>query len=185
MKRMIFTLAIIFGLTSVVNAQSAGNIWAGGSVGLKTSKVKDGDRLTNYNIIPEVGYMITDNWGVGMKLGYAHDEYTLNNSKVKADGFTVNPFARYSFLKGNIGGLFVDGGVGYTYSKIKSTDVKTHEFEVGFRPGVSINVSDKIALTGKFGFIGYQYEKFGSRKTNSFEFDFDLRQIQLGMNIIF
>lgn len=185
MKRMIFTLAIIFGLVSVVNAQNPGQFWAGGSVGVKTSKVKDGDRLTNYNIIPEIGYTFSDNWGVGIKLGYAHDEYNFNNSKVKSNGFTVNPFARYSFLKGNIGNLFVDGGVGYTYSKIKDVDIKTHELEVGFRPGVAINVSDNIALTGKFGFIGYQYEKIGSKKTNSFEFDFDLSQILLGVNIIF
>jgi len=185
MKKMIFTLAIIFGLTSVVSAQNPGNFWVGGSVGFETSKVKDGARLTNYNIIPEIGYVVSDNWGVGIKLGYAHDEFTIDNAKLKSNGFTVNPFARYSFLKGDIGGLFVDGGAGYTYSKVKSTDTKTHEFEVGFRPGVAINISDKIALTGKFGFIGYQYEKIGSRKTNSFAFDFDLSQVLLGVNVIF
>ena len=57
--------------------------------------------------------------------------------------------------------------------------------EVGFRPGVAINVSDNLTLTGKFGFLGYQYEKFGSKKTNTFGFDFDLSQIQLGLNFVF
>lgn len=185
MKKVLLSLMVLLGLTSVVNAQNPGNFWVGGSVGLETSKVKDGARLTNYNIIPEIGYVLSDNWGVGIKLGYAHDEYTLNDAKMKSNGFTVNPFVRYSFLKGDIGGLFVDGGAGYTYSKIKSSDTKTHEFEVGFRPGVAINVSDKVALTGKFGFIGYQYEKMGSRKTNSFAFDFDLSQVLLGVNIVF
>ncbi len=186
MKKLFFTLAIMFGLTTVVNAQSAGNIWVGGSVGLKTTKEKGGDRFTNYNITPEIGYAVSDNWGVGIKLGYKHDEYGSGlNGKLKSDGFGINPFARYSFLKGNIGGLFVDGGVGYNYSKVKSMDIKTHELEIGFRPGVSINVSDKVALTGKFGFFGYQYEKVGDSKTNTFDFDFDLSQIQLGVNIIF
>ena len=50
MKKLFFTLAIMFGLTTVVNAQDSGKIWVGGSVGIKTSKVTDGDRLTNYTI---------------------------------------------------------------------------------------------------------------------------------------
>lgn len=184
MKKLFFTLAVMFGLTSVVNAQT-GKVWIGGSTGFNTSKVTDGERLTNFNITPEVGYMLSDNWGVGMKLGYAHKEYNVLDGKAKSDGFTVSPFARYSFLRGNIGGLFVDGGAGYTYSKVKSTDTKVHELEVGFRPGVAINVSDNLTLTGKFGFLGYQYEKFGSQKTNTFGFDFDLSQIQLGLNFVF
>jgi len=185
MKKLLLSLAIMFGFTSVVSAQDVGKVWVGGSVGVNTSKVTDGDRLTNYKLLPEIGYVLSDNWGIGIKLGYAHNEYNVEDKKMKSDGFMVNPFARYAFLKGDIGGLFVDGGAGYAYSKIKSTSTKVHEFEVGLRPGVSINVSDKVALTGKFGFIGYQYEKFGSKKTNTFGFDFDLSQVQLGMNILF
>ncbi|MDU1892289.1 MAG: outer membrane beta-barrel protein [Dysgonomonas sp.] len=184
MKRLLLTLAIMFSLTTVVNAQT-GKIWVGGSTGLNTTKVKDGERLTNFNITPEIGYMVSDDLGVGIKFGYAHKEYEITDDKAKSNGFTLNPFARYSFLKGSIGGLFVDGGVGYTYSKVKTIDMKVRDFEVGLKPGVAINVSDKLALTGKFGFLGYQYEKFGDRKTNSFGFDFDLSQVQLGLNLIF
>lgn len=189
MKKLFFTLAIMLGLTTVVNAQDTGKLWVGGSVGVTTSKVKDGDSFTNYNIIPEVGYMISDNWGLGIKLGYAHSEYTSDlvgvTGRLKSDGFTVNPFARYSFLKGNIGGLFVDGGVGYTHSKIKSVDVKTDAYEVGFRPGVAINVANNVSLTGKFGFLGYEHEKYGQRKTDSFGLNMNLDQIQLGMILVF
>jgi len=185
MKKLIFTLALVFGLTTVVNAQQPGQMWVGGSVAFKTSKIKDGDRLTNYNILPEFGYVLTDNLGLGVNLGYAHHEYSDDGKKMKVNGFTINPFARYSFLKGNIGGLFVDGGAGYTYGKNKTMNTKMHELEIGFRPGVAVNVSDKISLTGKFGFLGYQYEKIGDQKKNSFGFDFDLSQVQFGVNIIF
>lgn len=185
MKRMIFTLVTIFGLTSMVNAQQVGKIWVGGSVGLESSKVKGSERTTSYNLMPELGYNMTDNMGLGIRLGYVHNEDMWGTEKVKTDGFAVNPFVRYSFLKGDLGGLFVDGGVGYEYSKNKSTSTKTHEMEVGFRPGVSLNISDKVALTGRFGFLGYQYEKEGDTKTNTFGFDFDLRQVQLGVNILF
>lgn len=185
MKKLFFTLVTIFGLTSMVNAQQSGKMWVGGSIGFESSKTKGSDRTTNYNIMPELGYNMTDNVGLGIRLGYTHDEAALNSTKIKTDGLVVNPFVRYSFLKGDLGGLFVDGGVGYEYSKVKGSSVKTHEIEVGFRPGVSLNVSDKVALTGRFGFLGYQYEKEGDNKTNTFGFDFDLRQVQLGVNILF
>ncbi|NDW18176.1 porin family protein [Dysgonomonas sp. 216] len=184
MKKMIFTLALVCGLTTMVSAQT-GKIWTGGSVGIMSSDEKDGPTLTNYNIVPEVGYMLYDNLGIGIKLGYFHKEDLAEGKKQKKDGFKINPFARYSFLRGNIGGLFVDGGVGYTYSKNKLFDTKSHELEVGFRPGVAINVADNVSLTGQYGFLGYIYEKDGGKKTNTYGFDFDLSQVRLGINIIF
>lgn len=193
MKKLIFTLAIMLGVTTMSYAQDAGKIWVGGSVGIKTSKTDGMDRLTSYNILPEVGMVLNDNWGLGIRLGYAHKEFfnTLTTSegtsidRMKLDGFTVAPFARFSFLKGDIGNLFIDGGVDYTHSKYKGENTKAHNLDVGFRPGVAVKVSDNIALLGKFGFLGYQYEKFGSVKTNSFGFDFDMSQIQFGANIFF
>lgn len=189
MKKLIFTLAIMCGVVTGVSAQSPGKVWVGGSVGINTSKVKGGESATSYRIIPEVGYVLSDNWGVGIKIGYSHDEKAiatdLFSGKEKTDGFNVNPFVRYAFLKGDIGGLFVDGGVGYKYSKNKATDIKTNTYEVGFRPGVSLNVSDKVALTGKFGFLGYKHEKEGDIKTNSFKFDLSMENIELGMNFVF
>jgi len=82
-------------------------------------------------------------------------------------------------LKKILGGLFIDGDAGYAYSKVKSTDTKVHEFVVGFRPGVAINVSLRVLLIGKSGCIGYQYKKSGDRKINSI--DFNISQIQLGI----
>lgn len=187
MRKMILGLAALFCLT-VASAQERGQVWMGGSIGFSTSKVDiDGaDRTTNFNIMPEVGYQFSDNWAVGIRLGYGR---TNDDDLGKIDAFTVNPFARFSFLKGNVGSLFVDGGVGYTYGKVKSTDAKTNMFEVGFRPGVCVNLSQSLQLTGRFGFLGYQHEnvKRGDAKvkTNSFAADFDLSQILLGLNFKF
>ncbi|MCC8154102.1 MAG: porin family protein [Tannerellaceae bacterium] len=185
MKKLIICLSLLVGLTTGMKAQESGQVWLGGSVGASSSKVKDGIRLNQFNIIPEAGYMFTDSWGVGIKLGYLHNENDRDGFREKKDGLVVNPFARYSFLKSDLGNLFIDGGVGYSYLKNQSSALKTHEIEVGFRPGVAINVSDKVTLTGKYGFLGYQYEKEDDRKTNTFGLDFDLSQIQLGMIFTF
>lgn len=185
MKRFVLVLATVMVLALTAGAQQAGRIWTGGSMGIKTNKISGGGKLINFNIIPELGYNLSERWGIGLKLGYRHDESYVSQAKVKSDGFTINPFARYSFLNGKIGGLFVDTGVGYSYSKEKESGIKRQEWEAGLRPGVRLNVSDNVALTGKFGFLGYQYEKYGGRKTNTFGFDFDLTQVQLGVNIVF
>lgn len=194
MKKLFLTLAVLFSVATIANAQDVGKIWVGGSVSFKSEKTDGFDRTNNYRIIPEIGYVVSDKLGVGIKLGYGHFESTKTiidatgntiSTKSKENGFTVNPFVRYSVLKGNIGGLFVDGGVGYSYLKEKGADNKLHQWEVGFRPGVAVNVSDQVSLTGKFGFLGYENKKYGSRKTNSFGFDFDMTQVELGVNFVF
>lgn len=188
MKKLFFTLAIMLGLATTVSAQEVGQIWVGGSVGFNSTKVGDADRVSSYRIIPEIGYVFAENLGVGIKLGYAHNKYAAGfNSVIAAkDAFTVNPFVRYSFLKGSIGGLFIDGGAAYTYGKEDGDDAaKLNAWEVGFRPGVAIQVSEKITLTGKFGFLGYQHAKVGDRKANDFGFDFDLSQTELGISLVF
>lgn len=186
MKKLFFTLAIMLGFATTVSAQEVGQIWVGGAVGFNSTKSGDADRVTSYKIIPEFGYVFSENLGVGVKLGYGHNKTVLGSDDTFKDSFTVNPFLRYSFLKGDIGGLFIDGGVGYTYGKEDGDDAaKLNAWEVGFRPGVAVKVSDKISLTGKFGFLGYQNQKLGGVKSNDFGFDFDLSQTELGVNIVF
>lgn len=200
MKKLIFTLAIMLGLATTVSAQEVGQMWVGGSVGFNSTKIGDGDRVSSYRIIPEIGYAFAENMGVGIKLGYAHNKNVLSSFSKDGlyakDAFTVNPFIRMAFLKGSMGSLFVDGGAGYTYAKSDVTEVdsegnvsngkvKLNAWEVGFRPGVAVNVSSRITLTGKFGFLGYQHAKLGDVKGDDFGFDFDLGQTELGVSIVF
>lgn len=184
MKKILYILIAFCASLPVVNAQQAGQIWIGGSVELYTSKTIDSYRAKNYSIMPELGYNIKDNVGVGIRLGYVHKEYDIKTTLEKTDGYTVNPFVRYLFLQGLLGGLFVDGGAAYEYGKNQRTEIITHHIEGGLRPGVVVCVSSKVSLTGRFGFMGYQYEKTGADKTNSFGLDFDLSQIQFGVNVL-
>lgn len=195
MKKLIFTLAIVLGVATV-SAQEVGQMWVGGSVGFSSSKTKlfgESVTTTSFTIMPEFGYVLQDNLGIGINLGYIHTK----EGDAKSDAFKVAPFVRYSFLKGNIGGLFVDGGVAYIHSKVSTevedeyyeridvVDVKTDTYEVGFRPGVAINVSSKVALTAKFGFLGYQHIKMGKEKTDKFKLDLDLSSALFGVNFVF
>ena len=187
MKKLIFTLVLSVGVLTSVVAQEAGNMWVGGSIGLShTKKDFNGAETKNTNVkfMPEFGYVLSENLAIGANLGYARfsggSELMGMDFSDKTDVFEIKPFLRYTFLKGNLGALFFDGGVGYTYAKEKNNDDKMNAFEVGLRPGVAFNVSDKITLTGKFGFLGYQHAKMGDIKSDYYGFDFDFTQFTLG-----
>ena len=198
MRKILLIIVMLGGIISA-GAQDAGKIWVGGSIGFSTSKKTDLDRTYDYNVLPEFGYIVSENVGIGINLGYAHSETSYNemdimgelyNFKYKSDGFKVNPFVRVSFLKGDIGSLFVDGGVGYAYTKNKygnesREDDKTNAFDVGLSPGIALNVSDKVILTAKYGFLGYNYSKTGDVKTDTFGFNFNFNRALFGVNFIF
>lgn len=185
MKKLFLTLTILFSLLITVNAQDVGQKWIGGSLGLSSTKVKGADAVTNYKILPEIGYMFSDNMGVGIALGYERGQIEIEDAAFKVDRFVVNPFVRYNFLKGDIGGLFVDGGVKYEHSKVKDVDVKGDMYGVGFRPGATINIAKNVSFIGKFGLLGYQHSKVGETKTDWFGFDLSLDNVELGINFVF
>lgn len=184
----------------MANAQEVGKYWVGGSLGF-TAVHTDGSTDYNYKIVPEFGYVVSDKLGIGVKLGYQHLENgtgTLLGEAISTNGtdvdvWSINPFVRISCIKGNIGGLFVDAGAGYSYLKTKefyedsflTSKAKANLVEVGFRPGVALNVSDKVALTAKFGFLGWQHASGDVVTTNKYGFDFNLDQALLGVNFVF
>lgn len=199
MKKVFLTLAIALGVATASNAQDANNMWVGGTAGVWSSKVQGSDSQLSFKVMPEFGFILNENMGVGIALGGAHTHTSVDNglgfdgntlnTKESVNTYTINPFLRYTFLKGDMGSLFFDAGAAYKYSKVTNGGSRSEGLEVGFRPGVAVNVSDRIAIIGKFGFLGWQYDhtKTGKVKThsNDFGFDFDMSNIQLGMNLRF
>lgn len=210
MKKLFFTLALALSIMTI-NAQDVGHFWVGGNLGFVSSKTKDTDgSQTSYKVLPEFGYVLNENIGVGLQVGYTHTEgnqdifssATYVPYSIDYNAYTIAPFVRYTFLKGSIGGLYVDGGVSYTSGKDKTNDLKSNILEIGFRPGIAISVSDNVSITGKFGFLGYQNRKDDepeyvfdndlnpiaskySITTNSFGLNLDMSQFLVGVNIAF
>ena len=184
MKKLIFTLAILFSVASL----SAQKMWVGGTFGLWSSHNNGGDSELSYKVLPEFGYVLNENLAVGLSIGGGHthagigDSYSLDfqgttSASSSVNFYRVNPFLRYSFLKGSLGALFVDGGVAYGKVAFCGTGKDMDAFDVGFKPGIALNVSSKFVLIGKFGFLGYEH--FDGSK-NSFGFDFNLENIEFG-----
>lgn len=169
-------------MVAVLGAKA--QVYVGGGVGLQTSSY-DGNSETFFSIIPEVGYNLDENWAVGVSVGYgeAKTKIKIDNVQVteKVKTFQITPYARYTFVKFDKVNLFVDGGVGYKYENYAGT--KTNTFSIGVKPGVAVNLNEKLSFVAHVGFLGYQNdkEKGADKSTNTFGVALDGNNLSFGV----
>lgn len=195
MKKIFLSLAIILGTYVGVLAQEAGQKWIGGTASIWSSKKTEYTNQLNIKFIPEFGYNFTDKMAAGISLGISHTgKYKQGKYESPATNtYAISPFLRYTALKRDQGSLFIDGGVSYSWYKISGENLKSNSLEIGLRPGFAFNVSNKVSLISKFGFLGYDNQKITSGKgeykqrTNSdtFSFNLNLNNIQFGAIVKF
>lgn len=186
MKKLFLVIAITCVSLLTVAAQSPGKVWLGGSLGISSYKPNGGDTYTNFLLLPEFGFVINEKISAGLSIGFQQYEYSSSSlvATNKMTGVTVAPFLRYSVLKGEIGNLFIDGGIGYSaYTESKSDD-RFVSLEIGLKPGVALNVSEKFRLTAKYGFLGFRNYS-DSFEAHEYGLNLDLSNVLLGVNFIF
>ena len=143
---------IAIALFAVMAVPASAQLYVGGSV----SAWRNGtEKVTTASILPEVGYTLSDQFAIGTVIGWEHSHETGISTNI----VRFEPYARYTFFKSGIVGLFVDGGFGLGFGKAKfeegDSDTAT-VWNIGFKPGVSFQVSDRCSLVAHFGFLGYQ-----------------------------
>ena len=171
MKKIFMTLAAVC-VAATMNAQG----YIGGGIGLQSTS-HDGNTNTTIKLMPEVGYNLNDSWALGIALGYGEVKAGDDKDKV----FTVNPYARYTFAKFDKVNLFVDGGIGYLNTKYNT--YKNNTFEIGVKPGVAVNLNDKLSFVAHAGFLGWSTSKAdydGAKAFNTFGFDLDGSDLSFG-----
>lgn len=105
MKKLLLSLFAVSALAFSTQAQTEqGTFMLGGNVGFNTSKV-DGAAKSNidFNIVPSVGYFVSNDFAIGTGIGYETSKYytvassanTTAGSSTKTNAFVVSPFARY------------------------------------------------------------------------------------------
>ena len=177
--KKIFAIALVAMMTMTANAQ----VYVGGGIGFQTSS-NDGNSETTIKILPEIGYNLNEDWAVGVVVGYGEGkdktkiEGTTFTDKVKT--FTVSPYVRYTAVKLDKVNVFVDGGFGY--QNIKWGEVKDNIWQFGLKPGVAINLNDKLSFVSHFGFLGYKNEKLKGDDESTKSFGFNLgSEVSFGM----
>ena len=170
MKKIMMTLAAI-AVAATMNAQ----VYVGGSLGFETSS-HDGNTNSSLTLLPEIGYNLDENLAVGIAFGYGQTKNTVeqNNIEVSVTNkkFIINPYARYTFVKFDKVNVFVDGGLEYAH--YDNGGSKSNTFGIGVRPGVAVNLNDKLSFVSHFGWLGYKNEKpdyDGAKATNTFGFN--------------
>lgn len=175
MKKIMMTLAAV-AVAATMNAQ----VYVGGTLGFKSIS-QDGNSATAFTINPEVGYNLDENWAVGIDLGYSTSNIALEDGifdgklDKSVNTFSINPYARYTFVKLDKVNFFFDGIVSYAHT---DAGVKYNTFGINFQPGVAVNLNDNISFVAKLGQIGYTTSKAdtdGAKAVN--EFDFTLNSL--------
>ena len=215
MKKGIFTLVMLAAMAVQSHAQEKGDFWVGGSFGIYIDNTeRSGDELhnlsrkdNNYSIEPELGYVFSDRWAAGIRLGFDRSknktvtDYDLKN---QTNTFQVAPFVRYTCLNWRKFSMFVDAGL--LYSQYKVEDIPYVEYNISYvkqnrygaflQPGFSLRLSSCIALTGRLNFFDVAYEKDEQTRVENYLIDrqsfranlnspFNLDNFTIGFNFHF
>lgn len=182
MKKFLLTA-----LVALLSLTASAQIYVGGQVGFWRDY---NENQTNFNLVPEVGYELSDKWAIGLNVGYV---YNYDNG-VKANGAVVAPYARFTAAQWGPVRLFLDGGFGFNTYKTKYdvgnktvTSDAYNAWEVGIKPGVAVALAKNVEFIAHFGFLGYRDSddnaaRFGK---DGFGFQLDGNNLSFGLNYKF
>lgn len=147
MKKLFLSLIV-----AVCSLAASAQVYVGGQVGLWRNT--DANH-TSFNLAPELGYKLSNQWELGLSIGFAHNYY----DGTKVNGFEVDPYVRYTVAKAGPVSFFLDGGFGFATAKAKRGDWKSDSFnqwQIGIKPGVKVSLSKKVDFIASMGFLGYR-----------------------------
>ncbi len=189
MKKLILTAVAVFSL-AFANAQDGegfakGDVFVSGSFGYNSQTVGD-SKITSFEIVPRVGYFVSEAISIGARLGYTTSKRDIPfTDEVKTNIFNVGVFGRYYFTPSSKFSIF--GEAGFEYLNINSdigvTESKTDGFGINVGPGVSYFLSDHFALEAFWGALGYSTSKEdgATDSTDLFRIGLNLDDINLGL----
>ena len=154
MKKILMTLAVAF-VAVAANAQ----VYVGGSLGVASSEIQGGDDVTTYQVLPEIGYNINNNWAIGTVLGWGKGKPVSIETETN-NYVTFQPYARFTFAHSKFVNAFIDGIVGYThYNHAHVGGSSYDQWTIGLKPGVAVNLSKKVSFVAHVGFAGWKSVK--------------------------
>ncbi|WP_298507363.1 outer membrane beta-barrel protein [uncultured Kordia sp.] len=117
-------------------------------------------KRSNITIRSSYAYAISDNFFLGLGLGYVHSTSDTKNGTTNVDDnslvgntYTIFPYARYYKGIGEKLAVFLQGEASYRHSNIHT--FKSNNFSAGLRPGITFMMDKNLALEASVGFLGY------------------------------
>ncbi len=176
MKRIILSIAAIVALTFGANAQTEqGNILLGGTVGGAINNPDNSDdtdaSLSEFTVIPQIGYFIADDFALGLGLGYnmldnRQDDTAGGENSTVTNTFIVRPFGRYYIELGDQFSFFTELGVGIGFGNSVVTadgvesdeDLNTASLDIALSPGFAFFPVETFGI--EFSLTGIQFTSF-------------------------
>lgn len=174
--KKIFALVAFAAATMTASAQ----VYVGGSLGLW----RDWDKNeTQLEIAPEVGYKLSDKWEIGTGVGYGY-KY---NDGVKIHAFTLAPYARWTYAKFDRVSLFLQPSAEWGMAKIQDFGDAQNFWAVGVKPGLAVELTDKLNFVAHVGFLGYRDSEDGFQywSNRGIGFKLDGNALQFGLSYNF
>lgn len=184
MKKIVLVLiAVVASLTT--SAQT----FVGGAFGFN----RDFDEnVTEFSILPEVGYCFNNHWAAGIEFGYSHNYKQRHCANLGV----ISPYARWTYFatSNKLLSLFIDGGVGFIFgtSKIAGLNHSTSDgyliWSIGLKPGISVRPSEHFAILAHIGSLGYEGANDMAKAygfTSKFGLNFNTTSLNLGFHYIF
>lgn len=140
--KKVFLTAIFAVFAMVASAQ----LYVGGGLGYAKSDF-NGVKQTEWSIRPEVGYTLNDNWAFGVALGYTDVEDDHSS-------FSVEPYARWTFLRAGALSVFTDGAVEIARYKPEVGESSTG-WGIAVKPGVAYAINENFSVVAHVGALGY------------------------------
>ena len=175
MKKQLLLLSLGLCLFSGIKAQVGTGLFAGGGLGFSiyNSESKDGSTTVKgptvsvIKINPRIGYFLTDNFALGVDLGYWGTFSKLTDGveeKTSLNTVGVGIFGRYAFNVDEDSKFFIytDLNVGFSSTtgktEVGSVSVDTDPISkvmVGIAPGIMYFPTPKIGLEASLGNLAY------------------------------
>lgn len=170
-----------------------------------TQNSSQADNLT-ISFSGSVGYFIKDNWSLGVRLSYTHDnkqgiQLALTPPTESTENRNIISFAPYLkkyFAISKKLGLSIQGELAYTYTEEETNNINvntilnsTNAFAINLRPGITYFLSKNIALEGNIGVLGYEKSSTLEKPSNIETFkkyivtSISLSNVFLGLSIYF
>jgi len=146
MKKVLLVLISVF-----IMASTEAQVYIGGGISAWIED-KNGTETGTIDFLPEIGFFVGKRWSIGGVIGYSQKH--VDGTKT-FDSFEFAPYARFTFYKNELVRLFIDGTIA-VYSSETGTSIRTETYSLGLKPGLSLDLSEKINLFAKFGFFGFR-----------------------------
>ncbi len=140
---------LVLAFVALMSLTASAQVYLGGEVGFWRDHVNN---QTEFSLVPEVGYSFNDRWAAGISLGYAYNY----NGGFKLNGFEFAPYSRFTAVEWNKVSIFIDGCISFSALKDPDLDSSYMSWDIGFKPGVKVALTDNLSFLAHLGFLGYR-----------------------------